>query len=108
MLATIGIKNNEANKAPNHSRDLFAKFWAEKKSLQRKERAGQWQTIRQKTSWIFEESVMKSFFFLFAKKGSPFQNQVQLWLGLKNTFSILFGFFLVEASLDSFASSFFL
>jgi hypothetical protein len=54
-----------------------------KKSLQRKERAGQWQTIRQKTSWIFEESVVKSVFFPFAKKGSLFQNQVQLWLGLK-------------------------
>ena len=36
MLATIGIKNNEANKAPNHSRDLFAKFWAEKNHFKEK------------------------------------------------------------------------
>ena len=36
MLATIGIKNNEANKAPNHSRGLFAKFLVEKNHFKEK------------------------------------------------------------------------
>jgi hypothetical protein len=36
LTATIGINNNEANKAPNHSRDLFAKFLAEKNHFKEK------------------------------------------------------------------------